>query len=53
MARSTQVIEINGETYMIYDHRTYTCRPGTIRKHLALYGEHESISLDDITDLKH
>lgn len=25
---------------MIYDHRTYTCRPGTIRKHLTLYGEH-------------
>ena len=25
---------------MIYDHRTYTCRPGTIRKHMALYGEH-------------
>lgn len=25
---------------MLYDHRTYTCRPGTIRKHLALYGEH-------------
>ena len=22
---------------MIYDHRTYTCRPGTIRKHLDLY----------------
>ena len=22
---------------MIYDHRTYTCRPGTIKKHLALY----------------
>lgn len=22
---------------MILDHRTYTCRPGTIRKHLALY----------------
>ena len=25
---------------MIYDHRTYTCRPGTIRKHMALYAEH-------------
>jgi len=25
---------------MIYDHRTYTCRPGTIRKQLALYGEY-------------
>lgn len=25
---------------MIYDHRTYACRPGTIRKHLALYAEH-------------
>lgn len=24
---------------MIYDHRTYVCRPGTIKKHLALYGE--------------
>ena len=23
---------------MIYDHRTYVCRPGTIKKHLALYG---------------
>ena len=22
---------------MIFDHRTYTCRPGTIIKHLALY----------------
>jgi hypothetical protein len=22
---------------MIFDHRTYTCRPGTIKKHLALY----------------
>nr|WP_235913878.1 NIPSNAP family protein [Pseudoroseomonas coralli] len=22
------------------DHRTYVCRPGTIRKHLALYEEH-------------
>lgn len=25
---------------MIYDVRTYRCRPGTIRKHMALYGEH-------------
>jgi len=25
---------------MIYDHRTYVCRPGTMRKHLALYAEH-------------
>ncbi|KAA2211741.1 NIPSNAP family protein [Teichococcus oryzae] len=25
---------------MLIDHRTYTCRPGTIRKHLALYEEH-------------
>jgi hypothetical protein len=25
---------------VIYDHRTYTCRPGTIRKHMALYGAH-------------
>lgn len=25
---------------MIYDQRTYTCRPGTIGKHMALYGEH-------------
>ncbi len=25
---------------MIYDHRTYVCRPGTIRKQLALYAEH-------------
>ncbi|MGR3393518.1 NIPSNAP family protein [Pseudooceanicola nanhaiensis] len=25
---------------MIYDHRTYTCRPGTIRKHMKLYGDH-------------
>lgn len=25
---------------MIFDHRTYTCRPGTIKKHLALYQEH-------------
>lgn len=25
---------------MLYDVRTYTCRPGTIKKHLALYAEH-------------
>ncbi|SDG32376.1 NIPSNAP family protein [Sulfitobacter delicatus] len=25
---------------MIYDHRTYCCRPGTIKKHLALYAEY-------------
>jgi hypothetical protein len=25
---------------MIYDHRTYICRPGTIRKHLALYEQY-------------
>lgn len=25
---------------MIYDHRTYTCRPGTIQKHLKLYADH-------------
>ena len=25
---------------MIFDHRTYTCRPGTIKKHMALYAEH-------------
>lgn len=24
---------------MIYDHRTYSCRPGTIKNQLALYGE--------------
>lgn len=24
---------------MIYDHRTYTCRPGTIKKHMKLYEE--------------
>ena len=24
---------------MIYDHRTYICHPGTIKKQLALYGE--------------
>lgn len=25
---------------MIWDHRTYTCRPGTIKKHMKLYEEH-------------
>ena len=25
---------------MLYDHRTYTCRPGTIRKAIELYAEH-------------
>ena len=25
---------------MIYDQRTYTCRPGTIQAHLKLYEEH-------------
>lgn len=25
---------------MIFDHRTYRCRPGTIRKQLKLYEEH-------------
>ncbi|GAC1337007.1 MAG: NIPSNAP family protein [Acetobacteraceae bacterium] len=25
---------------MLYDHRTYTCKPGTIRKALELYAEH-------------
>lgn len=25
---------------MIFDHRTYTCRPGTIRQQLALYEEY-------------
>lgn len=25
---------------MLYDHRTYICRPGTIKKHLALYAAH-------------
>ena len=25
---------------MIFDHRTYTCRPGTIKKHMALYEQH-------------
>lgn len=24
---------------MILDHRTYTCRPGTIKKHMKLYQE--------------
>lgn len=25
---------------MLYDVRTYTCRPGTVKKHLALYAEY-------------
>lgn len=25
---------------MLFDHRTYTCRAGTIKLHLALYEEH-------------
>ena len=25
---------------MLLDHRTYTCRPGTLKKQLALYQEH-------------
>ncbi|ATI43640.1 NIPSNAP family protein (plasmid) [Pacificitalea manganoxidans] len=25
---------------MIYDHRTYVCRPGTIKKHMKLYADH-------------
>lgn len=25
---------------MLIDHRTYTCRPGTVKMHLALYAEH-------------
>jgi NIPSNAP len=25
---------------MIYDHRTYTCRPGTLKSHMKLYEEH-------------
>jgi leucyl-tRNA synthetase len=25
---------------MIYDHRTYTCRPGTIQRQMQLYAEH-------------
>jgi hypothetical protein len=25
---------------MILDHRTYTCRPGTIKAHLELYAKH-------------
>ncbi len=24
----------------IFDHRTYVCRPGTVRKHLEIYAEH-------------
>lgn len=25
---------------MIYDHRTYVCQPGTIRKQMKLYADH-------------
>lgn len=25
---------------MLFDHRTYTCKPGTLPKHLALYEQH-------------
>ena len=25
---------------MLLDHRTYTCRPGTIKKHLAIYEQY-------------
>jgi hypothetical protein len=25
---------------MLYDHRTYTCRPGTLAKHLAIYEQY-------------
>ena len=25
---------------MLFDQRTYTCRPGTIKQHMALYEEH-------------
>jgi len=25
---------------LLLDHRTYTCRPGTLKKHLALYEEY-------------
>lgn len=25
---------------MIFDHRTYTCRPGTMKKHMELYEKH-------------
>lgn len=25
---------------MIFDHRTYTCRPGTIKKHMKLYEDY-------------
>jgi len=25
---------------MIFDHRTYVCRPGTLKRHLALYGQY-------------
>lgn len=29
-----------GGNSVIYDHRTYICRPGTIKKHMKLYEEH-------------
>jgi len=29
-----------GNLRMLYDHRTYVCRPGTIKKHLELYKAH-------------
>jgi hypothetical protein len=29
-----------GSHAMLYDVRTYVCRPGTIKAHLALYAEH-------------
>lgn len=25
---------------MLYDHRTYTCTPGTLKKQMALYEKH-------------
>ena len=25
---------------MLFDHRTYTCKPGTLPKHMALYEKH-------------
>ena len=31
---------ISGETTMLIDHRTYTLRPGTLRKQMALYEKH-------------
>jgi hypothetical protein len=31
---------LHEDTIMIYDHRTYICRPGTIKKQMALYAEH-------------